>query len=793
MSQFFKGTTGAPSIGNVIGPASSTDNAVVRFDGATGKLIQNSVVIMDDDGNINSQGSSVGGEKSFLNQNNDNNAGSAAKMSVLVGGTSAGDAYNEWSIGAARAYSFGVDNDDSQTFKLTTDAAANVDPSSGTSLMEITSAGEISFPSATLTQYGVVRVGASGLLESTAVGTATHVLTSNGAGVAPTFQAVPSGVATVSGTANRISSTGGANPVIDIDAAYVGQASITTLGTITTGVWNGTAVTEANGGTNQTTYATGDVLYASGANTLAKLAAGADTEVLTLAAGVPSWAAPTVGTVTSVSGTANRISSTGGATPVIDIDAAYVGQTSITTLGTVATGTWEATDVEVAHGGTGLSATTAYAVLCGGTTSTAALQSIASVGTSGQVLTSNGAAALPTFQAAASGIVTADSDSGSATGSTVTWAGTNGITTTGAAATVTVTGVTATSSAIGVATFDENDFLVTAGDVTLAARTRSIPNVTENLGITYASSVLSVTGADGTALSATNPGYVTLQSKSSPGELITIEITADQGFIDDTGASEIIGNNFGTVAAVAWANAMPFYIYAVLNDDEDAIAFMISRSPGYSFSYLTTGIGTPSNAIADTQGSMFSFDNITVTEYDVNPCVMIGSIRMTKTTSDDWTVAALANTDGIGRFNEETAFAMPSGTQNASAGKYMLENGGTAPVFTTNIYTYTVDSQSGEVLGTVNLSSDGGTDGVGAVSAQIILPYLPKVGSAAPFNGTFWNVSAGSGTDLAMLQIASTNLYAFIGLEAGAFAQNGNYSAGNRSIQGTFNYKIANS
>ena len=46
--------------------------------------------------------------------------------------------------------------------------------------------------------------------------------------------------------------------------------------------------------------AAGDVLYASGANTLAKLAIGSDTEVLTLASGVPSWAAPTVGDITGV-------------------------------------------------------------------------------------------------------------------------------------------------------------------------------------------------------------------------------------------------------------------------------------------------------------------------------------------------------------------------------------------------------------------------------------------------------------------------------------------------------------
>lgn len=39
----------------------------------------------------------------------------------------------------------------------------------------------------------------------------------------------------------------------------------------------------------------------------------------------------------------------------IDIASTYVGQTSITTVGTIATGTWEATDVAVLHGGTGAS------------------------------------------------------------------------------------------------------------------------------------------------------------------------------------------------------------------------------------------------------------------------------------------------------------------------------------------------------------------------------------------------------------------------------------------------------
>ena len=77
--------------------------------------------------------------------------------------------------------------------------------------------------------------------------------------------------------------------------------------------------------------ATGDILYASGANTLAKLAIGSDTEVLTLASGVPSWAAPTTGDITGV--TAGTGLSGGGAGPgnvTLNIDTTGVTATSYT-------------------------------------------------------------------------------------------------------------------------------------------------------------------------------------------------------------------------------------------------------------------------------------------------------------------------------------------------------------------------------------------------------------------------------------------------------------------------------
>jgi phage-related tail fiber protein len=54
----------------------------------------------------------------------------------------------------------------------------------------------------------------------------------------------------VVGTAGRITV---AADSIDISASYVGQSTITTLGTIATGVWNGTTIAVANGGSGATT------------------------------------------------------------------------------------------------------------------------------------------------------------------------------------------------------------------------------------------------------------------------------------------------------------------------------------------------------------------------------------------------------------------------------------------------------------------------------------------------------------------------------------------------------------
>jgi hypothetical protein len=131
-----------------------------------------------------------------------------------------------------------------------------------------------------------------------------------------------------------------------ISASYTGQTSITTLGTITTGVWNGTTIAVANGGTGATSLTANGILIGNGTSavTATTLTNG---QLLIGSTG----AAPVAAALT---GTTNRLTVTNGAGSItLDISSAYVGQATITTLGTITTGTWQGTAVGAQFGGTG--------------------------------------------------------------------------------------------------------------------------------------------------------------------------------------------------------------------------------------------------------------------------------------------------------------------------------------------------------------------------------------------------------------------------------------------------------
>ena len=88
------------------------------------------------------------------------------------------------------------------------------------------------------------------------------------------------------GTADRISVAADA---INIDTGYIGQTSLTTLGTIGTGTWEATDVAVAHGGTGVSTFTSNGILYGNGTGAVQVTAAGTDTYFLYSNSGTPAW------------------------------------------------------------------------------------------------------------------------------------------------------------------------------------------------------------------------------------------------------------------------------------------------------------------------------------------------------------------------------------------------------------------------------------------------------------------------------------------------------------------------
>ena len=103
------------------------------------------------------------------------------------------------------------------------------------------------------------------------------------------------------------------------------------------------------------------------------------------------------GNTLDVGGTASRITVNAD---TVDIASNYVGQTSITTLGTVGTGTWQGTTVAVAYGGTGATTATGTGALVLANTPTLITPVL---GTPGSGNFSSGTFTWPTFNQNTSG------------------------------------------------------------------------------------------------------------------------------------------------------------------------------------------------------------------------------------------------------------------------------------------------------------------------------------------------------------------------------------------------------
>ena len=154
------------------------------------------------------------------------------------------------------------------------------------------------FPNASATTRKIIVSDGTNWLASTETyaipGTSGNVLTSDGTNWTSAAPATSGTVTSVSGTTNRITvATGTTTPVIDISASYVGQTSITTLGTVTTGTLSTGAVIA---GVTMTlgSDATGDTYYRNSSGVLTRIAAGSQNTLLRMgASSVPSWSTET--------------------------------------------------------------------------------------------------------------------------------------------------------------------------------------------------------------------------------------------------------------------------------------------------------------------------------------------------------------------------------------------------------------------------------------------------------------------------------------------------------------------
>jgi hypothetical protein len=198
--------------GDVDGPASSTDNAVARFDGTTGKIIQNSAVTIAD-----STGDITGG------------------------------AYNKVTI-TAPASSATLTIADGKTL-----TASNSLTLAGTDSTTMT------FPGTSAT-----------IARTDAAQTFTGI---------QTFSSAP------------ILSSATASKAVFTD----GSKALTSTGTLTTD----------QGGTGQSSYTAGDLIYYATGTAFTKLALGSSTTILTSSGTAPQWSAAsgvTVGTATNLAG-----------------------------------------------------------------------------------------------------------------------------------------------------------------------------------------------------------------------------------------------------------------------------------------------------------------------------------------------------------------------------------------------------------------------------------------------------------------------------------------------------------
>lgn len=115
---------------NIVGTATSGINTV-----GSGDTLTLSMQSPYADGDFEFRSAVSGQTRTLSVTNTSNTASSQATQNISVAGTTAGDAWNQYTIGTTRSFAIGIDNSDANdSLKFTTAAGASVNPSTGTFL-----------------------------------------------------------------------------------------------------------------------------------------------------------------------------------------------------------------------------------------------------------------------------------------------------------------------------------------------------------------------------------------------------------------------------------------------------------------------------------------------------------------------------------------------------------------------------------------------------------------------------------------------------------------------------------
>lgn len=331
------------------------------------------------------------------------------------------------------------------------------------------------------------------------------------------------------------------------------------------------------------TYPANNILYASSANTVAGLSPVASGLMVTSAGAVPSFSTDIPTAVT--------------------IGTAYIYRVG-------------GTDVSVSDGGTGNSSATAYAVLCGGTTSTNPFQSVSGVGTLNQVLISQGAGALPIW-GSVPGVVPAALTKVDDTNVTLTLGGTP--TTALLQATSITVGwsgqLAATRGGTGIGTYTLGDTLYSSAANTLSKLAGNITTVKQYLSqtgtgvVSAAPSWETISGGDitGAALTKVDDTNVTLTLGGSPSTALLRATSLTLGW---SGLLSLARG--GTNANLTASNGGIFYSTAtegaILAGTATANKMLLSgatAAPTWSTSTIPSSAGATANKVLLSDGTNY--------------------------------------------------------------------------------------------------------------------------------------------------------------------------------------------